>query len=187
MPTATVHCETAPKLNLACHQSAFPYLRELSIENGSSTDALEDVVVTLSSNPAFLKSKSWRLERIAPGGFGQIPDREIELDGQFLLDLVDSVAGTAKITVEHRGTVVGDETKDVELLASNEWGGAGYMPELLAAFSRPNDPAIDRILHDASVALRKAGKPDGIDGYMSGSRERVWEITSATTAPPGQA
>lgn len=179
MPTATVHCETAPKLNFACHQSAFPYLRELSIQNDSSTEALEDVVVTLSSNPAFLRSKSWRLERIVPGGVLSIPDREIELDGQFLLELADSVAGTANITVEHRGSVVGDEAKTVELLAHNEWGGAGYMPELLAAFSRPNDPAVDRILHDASVALRRAGKPDGIDGYMSGSRQRVWEITSA--------
>lgn len=170
MPTATVHCETAPKLNFACHQSAFPYLRELRIQNDSSTEALADVVVTLSSNPAFLESKSWRLERIAPGGVRSIPDREIELDGQFLLDLVDSVAGTTQITVEHRGSVVGEEAKAVELLAYNEWGGAGYMPELLAAFSKPNDPAVDRILHDASVALRRAGKPDGIDGYMSGSR-----------------
>ena len=179
MPTATVHCETAPKLNFACHQSAFPYLRELRIQNDSSTEALEDVVVTLSSNPAFLKSKSWRLERIAPDGVRSIPDREIELDGQFLLDLADSVAGTANITVQHRGSVVGNEANTVELLARNEWGGAGYMPELLAAFSTPNDPAVDRILHDASVALRRAGKPDGIDGYMSGSRQRVWEITSA--------
>ena len=179
MPSATVHCETAPKLNFACHQSSFPYLRELSIQNESSTEALEDVVVTLSSNPAFLKSKSWHLERIVPGGVRSIPDREIELDGQFLLDLADSVAGTANITVQHRGSVVGNEAKTVELLAHNEWGGAGYMPELLAAFSRPNDPAVDRILHDASVALRRAGKPDRIDGYRSGSRQRVWEITSA--------
>ena len=179
MPTATVHCETAPKLNFACHQSAFPYLRELRIETDSSTEALNDVVVTLSSNPGFLKTKSWRLERIDPGAVRSIPDRDVELDGQFLLGLADSVAGTAKITVEHGGSVVGEETKAVELLAYNEWGGAGYMPELLAAFSVPNDRAIDRILRDASLALRRAGKPDGIDGYMSGSRQRVWEITSA--------
>ncbi|MXY57154.1 MAG: DUF3320 domain-containing protein [Gammaproteobacteria bacterium] len=179
MPTATLHCETAPKLNFACHQSAFPYLRELRIQNDSSSEALADVVVTLSSNPAFLESKSWRIERIAPGGVQSITDREIELDGQFLLDLADSVQGTTQITVEHQGSVVGEETKPVELLAYNEWGGAGYMPELLAAFSRPNDPAVDRILHDASGALRRAGKPDGIDGYRSGSRQRVWEIASA--------
>jgi hypothetical protein len=53
------------------------------------------------------------------------------------------------------------------------------MPELLAAFSMPNDPAVDRVLRDASTILHKAGKPDGIDGYKSGSRQRVWEVASA--------
>ena len=56
------------------------------------------------------------------------------------------------------------------------------MPELLAVFSMPNDPAVDRVLRDASLILRKAGKPDGIDGYKAGSRQRVWEIASAIYA-----
>ena len=148
--SATIHSETAVKLNFACHQSAFAFLRELRIENNDSEARLDDVLVTLSSNPAFLKPKSWRLDRIAPEGILPIADRDIELDGAFLLNLADSMAGFATITVEHRGAVIAGETKPVELLAYNEWGGAEYMPELLAAFSMPNDPAVDRVLHDAS-------------------------------------
>ncbi len=53
------------------------------------------------------------------------------------------------------------------------------MPELLAVFCTPNDPAVDRILKSASEALRRAGRPDGIDGYEAKSRQRVWELTSA--------
>ena len=53
------------------------------------------------------------------------------------------------------------------------------MPELLPAFCMPNDPAVDAILRDASQVLRRAGKPDRIDGYQSKSRERVWEVASA--------
>ena len=179
MASATIHSETATKLNFACHQSAFAFLRELRIENDDSEEYIDDVLVTLSSNPAFLKPKSWRLDRIAPKGMLPIGDRDIELDGAFLLNLADSMSGFVTITVEHHGVVIADQTKTVELLAYNEWGGAGYMPELLAAFSMPNDPAVDRILRDASLILRTAGKPDGIDGYKSGSRQRVWEITSA--------
>jgi hypothetical protein len=63
----------------------------------------------------------------------------------------------------------------VELLARNQWGSVGSMAELLPAFAMPNDPAVDRILKSASDVLRSAGKPDGIDGYQSNSRERVWE------------
>ena len=177
--TATIHSETAAKINFACHQSSFAFLRELRIENKGSEERLDDVLVKLSSNPAFLKPKSWALDRIAPEEIRPITDRDIELDGAFLLELADSMSGVATITVERNGTIIADQTKPVELLAYNEWGGAGYMPELLAAFSMPNDPAVDRVLRDASLILRAARKPDGIDGYKSGSRQRVWEITSA--------
>ena len=177
--TATIHCDTAAKINFACHQSSFAFLRELRIENKGSEERLDDILVTLSSNPAFLKPKSWTLDRIAPEGIRPITDRDIELDGAFLLELADSMSGVATITVERNGTIIADQTKPVELLAYNEWGGAGYMPELLAAFSMPNDPAVDRVLRNASLILRAAGKPGGIDGYKSGSRQRVWEITSA--------
>lgn len=178
--SVTIYSEMAPKLNFACHQSAFAFLRDLRIENNDPELALDNVVVTLSSNPSFLKPKSWRLEQLAPSGIVHIKDRDIELDGNFLLHLSDSIRGSVTITVEKdSSTLLKEESKTVELLAYNEWGGAGYMPELLAAFSIPNDPAVDRVLRDASLVLRKVGKPDGIYGYKSGSRQRVWEIASA--------
>jgi very-short-patch-repair endonuclease len=116
---------------------------------------------------------------VAPEGVVSVKDRDLELDGNFLLNLSDAVRGTITISVESEGLVIAEDTRPVELLAYNEWGGAGYMPELLAAFSMPNDPAIDRVLRDASLILRKAGKSDGIDGYKSRSRERVWEVATA--------
>ncbi|WP_300672794.1 DUF3320 domain-containing protein [Desulfoluna sp.] len=177
--SAAIQSEIATKLNFACHQSAFAFLRDLRIENKAHEARLENLLVTLSSNPPFLKPKSWRLDLIAPEGTISIKDRDIELDGGFLLNLADSVRGTVTIAVEKDGRIIAEETKPVELLAYNEWGGAGYMPELLASFSMPNDPAVDRVLRDASLVLRKAGKPDGIDGYKAGSRQRVWEIASS--------
>ncbi len=177
--TIHIHSETAAKLNFACHQSAFAFLRALHIANKNPASFLDNLLVTLSANPAFLKPKSWRLDRIAPEGILPIKSRDIELDGSFLLNLADSVRGSVIITVEQGGMVLAQETKPVELLAYNEWGGAGYMPELLAAFSLPNDPAVDRVLRDASLLLHKAGKPDSIDGYKAGSRQRVWEIASS--------
>ena len=179
IPSVSIHSEMAAKLNFACHQSAFAFLRDLRIENDDFELQLNDALVTLSSDPAFLKPKSWRMDRLAPEGIISIKDRDIELDGGFLLNLADSIRGTVTITVESDGQVIGEETKAVELLAYNEWGGAGYMPELLAAFSMPNDPAVDSVLRAASLVLRKAGKSDSIDGYKAGSRQRVWEITSA--------
>lgn len=176
---ASIHSEAAAQLNFASHQSAFAFLRALRISNHDSELPLEKVLIRLSSNPPFLKPRSWQLDRIAPRGSASVTNCDVELDGGFLLDLTDSVRGTVTITAERDGQILAQEIRPVELLAYNEWGGAGYMPELLAAFSMPNDQAVDHVLRDASLVLRKAGKPDVIDGYRSGSRQRVWEIASA--------
>ena len=174
-----IQSEIAEKLNFACHQSAFAILRDLRIQNESHDLRQDDLVVTLSSNPPFLKPKSWKIDSILPEGTTTINDRDILLDGKFLMDLRESIAGVVSIKVEQDGVVLVEENKKVELLANNEWGGASYMPELLASFSLPNDPVVDRIIREASKVLKKAGKNDQIDGYRSKSRQRVWEIVSS--------
>ena len=178
----SIYSQIASKINFACHQSSFAFLRELRIQNDHDDGPLDDVIVRLSSNPSFLKAKSWSLDRIPPSGSILVRDRDVELDGGFLLSLTEAMRGTVTVTVERDGVTLAETTKPVELLAYNEWGGAGYMPELLAAFCLPNDPAVDRVLRDASLILRKAGRPDAVDGYQSGSRQRIWEITSAIYA-----
>ena len=177
--TVALHCEIAAKLNFACHQSAYPVLRDLRIENLDEETRLDNVLVTLSADPGFIKQKSWRIDRIAASGVAPVRHRDIELDGGFLLNLSDSLRGTVSVRVETGSEVLTEETMPVELLAYNEWGGSGYMPELLPAFSMPNDPGVDRILHGASKLLRQSGKSDDLDGYKSGSRHRIWEMASA--------
>jgi hypothetical protein len=172
-------CETLAKLNFACHQSAVAFLRELTLVNNDIENPLVDLKINLTSEPAAIKEKSWRVERVDAGGTLTLKDRDVTLDGGLLLDLADSMRCTVTICVESGGSLLVEETKSIELLAYNEWGGAGYMPDLLAAFSTPNDPSVDKVLHSASTILGKAGKSDAIDGYKAGSRERVWEIASA--------
>ena len=174
-----IHADIAAKLNFAAHQSAFSVLRSLGVENSDADQQLEDLVLTLRSTPAFIREKSWIVDRVAPQELIPIKDRDLEVDGGFLLGLAESVQGNLWFRLEKDDEVLAELAKPVELLAYNEWGGAGFMPELLAAFSMPNDPAIDKILRSASETLRGAAKLDKIDGYQSGSRQRVWEIASA--------
>lgn len=180
-PESLVEIETeiAAKLNFAAHQSSFSVLRSLRVLNLSPTERLEEVVLRLQADPPFFKERVWQIDRIEPDGSLMVRDRELSLDGGLLLNLSESVSGTAKFTVEKDETVLFEIVKPVELLAYNEWGGAAYMPELLASFVTPNDPAVDRLLHGASKVLRQAGRPDAIDGYRSGKRERVWEIAAS--------
>lgn len=178
-PKIKLHTTLVEKINFACHQSAFAVLRELQVENLDSEHSLSDLSIVLEASPAFLKQKTWTVDRLAAGGLLSITDRDLELDGGFLFGLTESMRGTVTIRVCQSGETLQEQVLPVELLARNEWGGAGYMPELLAAFCTPNDPAVDRLLGQASQILRKAGKPDGIDGYSANSRERVWLLASA--------
>ena len=181
-PQLRIHCEAAAKLNFACHQNSYAVLRGLRIENLDEEQAHSNLTVTIEADPSFLKPKSWQIDRIDPHGIVPIRFKDLDLNGQFLLDLSESVRGSLKVRVECGEKVLTEHSQPIELLSANEWGGAGYMPELLAAFCMPNDPIVDRILHDSGKILRRAGKPDSIDGYESRSRQRVWEIAGAIYA-----
>ncbi len=174
-----IHADIAAKLNFAAHQSAFSVLRSLGVENPDAVQQFEKLVLTLRSTPAFIREKTWIVDRVGPGELISIKDRDLTVNGGFLLGLAESVRGNIVFRLEKDDELLAELAKPVELLAYNEWGGCGVMPELLAAFSMPNDPAVDRILRSASETLRRAGKLDKIDGYQSGSRQRVWEIAAA--------
>lgn len=182
MPNCSIHCELAAKLNFAAHQSAVPVLRELRVENHHEEERLEGLNLTLRADPDFVSAREWALDRIEPRGSIAISDRDLEVSGGFLRNVTEAVRGHVALRLEKDGKTLAELRKPVELLAYNEWGGARFMPELLAAFSTPNDPAIDKVLRSASEILRQAGKPDQMNGYESLSRQRIWEMASAIYA-----
>lgn len=57
-------------------------------------------------------------------------------------------------------------------------GGLSGIPDILAAFVLPNDPAIARILRSASEILRQAGQSPSLEGYQ-GDKARVWAQAQA--------
>lgn len=182
MPNCSIHCELAAKLNFAAHQNAVPVLRELRVENHHKEERLEGLSLRLRADPDFVSAKEWTLDRIEPQGSLSISDRDLEVSGDFLRNATEAVRGHVELRLEKDGKTLAELRKPVELLAYNQWGGSSFMPELLAAFSTPNDPAIDKVLRNASEILRQAGRPDHLDGYMSLSRQRIWEMASAIYA-----
>ncbi len=168
----------ASKVGFASHQNAVPVMRELTVHNDSDTD-YNDLVLELVADPPFLESKKWRLDRLSKDSTLHIAERNLSLNAGYLADLAESLAATLVLRLTCKEEVLCSQSFPIELLAKNEWGGVNSMPELLAAFSMPNDPAVDRILKSASDVLRRAGKADGIDGYKSQSRTRTWELASA--------
>ncbi len=173
-----IDASVATKVTFASHQNAIPILQELKLAN-PTLEVLEKLELEIWSDPQFLQPKKWIIDRLSPNTTVNISDRDVALNASFLLQVHESLTGTVHIVLSKDGLKQSEAIKPVEILAKTEWGGASAMPELLAAFVTPNDPAVDEVLKAASKVLASAGKPDGINGYESGSRTRVWELVSA--------
>ncbi|MCM0018751.1 MAG: DUF3320 domain-containing protein [Tagaea sp.] len=173
-----IQASVSTKIGYASQQNSVPVLRELKLVN-TEGNAATDLTLKLSSDPAFLAEKIWRIDRIDPESTFHIPDRDVRLSAGYLGALNEAVRGTVVLELTAGAAVLASEATAVEVLARSEWGGATSMAELLPAFVMPNDPAIDKILKMTAEILRKGGQPDGLNGYESKSRKRVWTMLSA--------
>lgn len=173
-----VDCALAERINVAFYQNAIPVISEIVVENSLERD-VETIDVILTSEPAAIHRATWRIERLVAGGLHHISLPDLKLDAGFLSGLKETVRGELRFTL-----LVGDEEAahglfPIEFLPPSQWGGSAAAPELLAAFVRPNDPAIDLILRDAAERLAAAGRLAAIDGYRSEGKRRPWEIAEA--------
>lgn len=173
----SIEAIVSTKLGLASHQNAVPLLRQLTITSNDQA-GLDDLTLELEPSLPFAAAKTWRIDRLGPDSSITIADRDVDLKDGYLADLTEVMHASVHVRLCSGNIVVAERRFLVELLARNQWGGAGSMPELLAAFCMPNDPAVDKVLKSTSDVLRRAGRPDGIDGYKEGSRQRAWELAS---------
>jgi very-short-patch-repair endonuclease len=180
LPGVRLQAATSAKLNLADFQNAVPALHELAIVN-ESPDRIAELTLSVSSEPAFLKPRVWHLDAVAAGETYHLGDLDVQLDGGLLSRLTEAEPATLHFELRSRTTpdlVLARHARVVELLARNQWGGVGHVPEMVAAFVQPNDPVVDHLLKAAAQALQAGGKPGSIDGYTHGAK-RAWELASA--------
>ncbi|MCL5059216.1 MAG: DUF4011 domain-containing protein [Candidatus Thermoplasmatota archaeon] len=178
-PLLTITAALGAKLNLADFQNAVPILRELSVINDTSEN-LAELDLRIESTPAFLKTRHWHIDSVNAGQSCHIPDLDVQLDGALLSRLTEAEAATVSLVLRQRGES-GDELawheQTVELLPRNQWGGLSHLPDMVAAFVQPNEPAVERVLKQTAEVLRKHGKNPALDGYTGGSK-RAWDLTS---------
>lgn len=180
-PASEVRLKVAvvEKLNLADFQNAVPAMHELAIVNQTLLP-LRELTITITSEPAFLKQRTWSIEAVSAGEIFHVVDLDVLMDGALLSRLTEAEPAMLRFELRSRKepeTVIAQHECVVELLARNQWGGIGATPEMAAAFVQPNDPAVDHILKSAAQALQAGGKSGSIDGYTHGAK-RAWELAS---------
>ena len=164
-------------INYAFQQNAIPVVKELRLQNNGV--ARKDLVLRVTTEPAFALPVEIRLQSIEPAGEFRVSPLDLKLSHDYLAELNEKVAGWLKVEMLEGGEVIQSITEPISLLARNEWCGLVALPEILAAFVLPNDPAVMTILGRASDVLKDTTGRSSLNGYQDKSRKRAWEQAAA--------
>jgi len=152
-------------------------VKELRFQNDGV--ARKNLVIRISTEPAFAAPSEIRVQLVEANGEFCVSPLELKLSPGFLSKLNEKVAGWLTFEVVESETVLCKRSESVSLLARNEWCGLASLPEILAAFILPNDPAIMPILSRASDLLHMSTGRAAFNGYQEKSRKRAWEQVAA--------
>ncbi|OYP38037.1 DUF3320 domain-containing protein [Rhodopirellula sp. MGV] len=170
--------ELANCLNYASWQNSVPLLKSLRVQNPTD-QTLQDLSLTVTSSPAFIRPKRWVIDRLGAISEIKLRDREIQLDADYLNGLNEAERGTLTFKLASGDSIVSEIEMPVRVLARDEWGGMLAGGGLLAAFVMPNDPAVSKVLKSASEVLEQYGHGAALDGYQSGDPRRAYMLIAA--------
>lgn len=177
-PCYCLELDSAPTIGYASIQNSVPVLRTVRVTNKSEAD-LTDVDLVVRCDPAFATGARLRFQKLAPGETRTLGPIDLQPDHSFLADLQEGMTASVSLTLTHGDRELASQAKPIEVLAYDQWAGTRTLPELLAAFSMPNNPAIDVLIGKASKLLRSTHPELSMNGYQSKSRDVVWKQVSA--------
>lgn len=173
-----IEIESDPTLGYASIQNSVPVIRSLRLTNHGEY-SLEGLEVLIACNPGFAQGTKLRFDHLAPGETRKISPIELQPDHSYLADLQESVKASVTVSVLNGSTEIATRSQTIQVLAYDQWAGTRALPELLAAFCMPNNPAVDVLIGKASKLLRSQYNELSMDGYQSKSRDVVWKQVSA--------
>lgn len=168
----SVSGQISASINFAMQQNYVPVIRNLVVNN-ESENALENLELKISFDPAFAKEYTYSIGSIAPQESVEISPVKIQLNTQLLFSLTEKMVGTITVDLLWRDEKIFTYEDKIELLAWDEWSGLLIMPEIITAFITPNHPSVSRITHDASVLLRSWTKSASFTGYQTRNPNNV--------------
>jgi very-short-patch-repair endonuclease len=167
-----------PAVNYASYQNHVPLVRSLTLTN-ISAETLRNLEVLIRCEPAFAESLKLQFEQLVPGEVRRIDALDLKFHHSYLAGLNEAERGHVSVEVLSGGESLAKKDHAVDVLAYDQWAGTRSLPELLAAFSLPNNPAVDRLIYSASEVLSKSERGRSMNGYQSKNRDDVWAQISA--------
>jgi very-short-patch-repair endonuclease len=172
LPAITIDFTVTNTINYAMQQNHVPVVRQLSVHNAGTMD-LRDLNVSISSAPEFAHLWTSNLDYLKPGETYAFSPVSINISPVFLAELTERLSGGFRVTITTGGEIILEKYYPVDLLAYDQWNGAGQLPEMLAAFVTPNHPEIAGIIRSASEILEGWTGSPSFNEYQSRNPDRV--------------
>ncbi len=169
--------EYMDRVSFAVQQAGTPLVDAVVLTN-TSERAIEDLVVTARLASGGCEPWTGRLARLDPGVTARLEPERWKLSATELAARTEGERTTidVKVAADQKSCRA---SFDLDLLAYDQWPGAGILPELTAAFVTPNHSLVAELLRGARKVLTERGERDAIDGYQSASRQRAALIAEA--------
>jgi len=162
----------SPVINFAMQQNHVPVVKRLILTNVGEQD-LEGLALEISAEPNFAVVWKANVDNLKAGEsytFGAIP---IHISATYLAELTERISGQLTLKITSKDEVILQNVYEIDLLAYDQWNGAGSVPELIAAFITPNHPEIPTIIRNASALLQQWTGDPSFNAYQTRNPDRV--------------
>jgi len=159
-----IELEADDRVHLAGHQNSIPFIRAVTL---TSLRDLEEAELCFELDPALVPpwSKTVNLRAKVPL---RLENLDPWISPRTFLQLVERQRTSLSVRIREASDILGEARHELEFLAGTEWPGIQVLPELLASFVLPNDPALQPLLHHAAEDLQSfTGSSGGLSGYQS--------------------
>ena len=154
------------QINFAMQQNYVPVFRNMVITNNTSEE-LKNVRLRIRFEPEFAKTFEAVPVDLRPSEPVEISPINIILLSDYLFSLTEKLVGNVTIQALQGEEVIAEESRNIELLAYDQWSGINFMPETVAAFVSPNHPKVQEIVATAGAYLKKWCGDPAFTGYQT--------------------
>ena len=184
VPSLLIDVQVDATVSYASYQNNVPLVRFISITNNGE-EPLYDLEILVQCEPEFAEALRLRFARLDARETRRIEAVDLKFQHGYLAELNEAERGRVSFKITAREIEIAKTDRAVDVLAYDQWAGTRALPELLAAFSLPNNPVIDRLIFQSGELLAKAAGGQSMNGYQSKNREDAWAQISAVYSAIG--
>lgn len=178
MPAIALEVDVIPSLTLAVRYGGLRTVQRITLTH-TGEESLRHLTLTVSADPAFAPPWSCTLDALPADTPVTLSDVPLVPSHSFLAQLTERTEGSLRVRLTQGEDCIAEHTARLALLPANHWPGAATAPELVAAFSLPNHPALTSLQESARAWLARHGSSTSFDGYQANSTQRTATLTQA--------